>query len=307
MKVIVFHQPFPMGNYQVCTVIAQKIAEQGHDVYSLQQLNGEVPDEEYVQQIIDLEPDVIYYEMLDVETFKIVERLDCKKVLTYCSKGILPKWDSILEYENSWYTDIMTNSKVMETLFKKNDVSVERFELLPNTIHQDKRIYTERYNHDCVFLGMGFNRLDSVDYKLERELFFSGIGNVDYKIYGNGWPQGQMFGGVLPPDDIGKLYSSAKTGLAIIGKGQREHGMINNRYSEMAYCGLPIITYKYDIDWLGFENYLYFTDSKSKTLELVTELLSNRDEHKDNLINAMGFINKKTNEFYDKLFYTIGN
>ena len=63
MKVIVFHQPFPMGNYQVCTVIAEKIAKQGHDVYSLQQLNGEVPDEEYVQQIIDLEPDVIYYEM----------------------------------------------------------------------------------------------------------------------------------------------------------------------------------------------------------------------------------------------------
>ncbi len=116
-----------------------------------------------------------------------------------------------------------------------------------------------------------------------------------------------MFGGVLPPDDIGKLYSSAKTGLAIIGKGQREHGMINNRYSEMAYCGLPIITYNYGIDWLGFENYLYFTDSKSKTLELVNELLLNRDEHKDNLINAIGFINKKTNEFYDKLFYTIGN
>ena len=72
MKVIVFHQPFPMGNYKICTVIAKKIAEQGHEVYSLQQLNGVVPDDEYVQQIIDLNPDVVYSEMLDAETFKIV-------------------------------------------------------------------------------------------------------------------------------------------------------------------------------------------------------------------------------------------
>ena len=56
--------------------IAKKIAEQGHEVYSLQQLNGVVPDDEYVQQIIDLNPDVVYFEMLDAETFKIVEKLN---------------------------------------------------------------------------------------------------------------------------------------------------------------------------------------------------------------------------------------
>tara|TARA_R110001592_G_scaffold302394_1_gene574310 strand:- start:158 stop:1081 length:924 start_codon:yes stop_codon:yes gene_type:complete len=306
MKVIVFHQPFPMGNYKICTVIAKKIAEQGHEVYSLQQLNGVVPNDEYVQQIIDLNPDVVYSEMLDAETFKIVEKLNCKKILTYCSKGILPEWDSILDYKNTWYTDIMTNSKVMEKIFKDNNIPVNRFELLPNTIYKDEKIYTREYDHDCVFLGMGFNRLSSDDYKLERELFFSGIGDLDYKIYGNGWPQGTMFGGILPANDIGKLYTSSKTGLAIIAKGQRDHGMINNRYVEMAYCGLPIVTYKYDIDWLGFDKYLYFTDSKSKTLDLVMEIILNKDKYQNNLDEATHFINKKTDEFYDKLFYSIG-
>ena len=58
MRVIVFHQPFPMGNYQVCTVIEEKIAEQGHEVYLLQQLNGVPATDEYTQQIKELSPDV---------------------------------------------------------------------------------------------------------------------------------------------------------------------------------------------------------------------------------------------------------
>jgi len=69
MVVIVFHQPFPMGNYKLNEIIANHLSKD-HEVYSLQQLNGAVPDSEYVTQIQNLSPDLVYFEMLDNETFK---------------------------------------------------------------------------------------------------------------------------------------------------------------------------------------------------------------------------------------------
>ena len=82
MKIIVFHQPFPMGNYKYNTAIANNLS-QNHDVYLLEQLNGREATEEYIEQIKSLEPDVVYFDMLDLETFKIIESLNCKKVLGY--------------------------------------------------------------------------------------------------------------------------------------------------------------------------------------------------------------------------------
>ena len=54
----------------------------------------------------------------------------------------------------------------------------------------------------------------------------------------------------------------------------------------------------------GFEK---FDEYFQEAIPIETELIKILDEHKDNLTNAIGFVNKKTNEFYDKLFYTIGN
>ena len=71
MKIIVFHQPFPMGNYKVNEIIANHLSKK-HEVYLLQQLNGATPDMDYVTQIKELNPDLIYFEMLDKETFDIV-------------------------------------------------------------------------------------------------------------------------------------------------------------------------------------------------------------------------------------------
>ena len=301
MKIVVFHQPFPMGNYKICTTIGQKLSEMGHEVYSLQQLNGVKPDNDYVQQILDLKPDLIYNEMLDVETFKILEKLDCRKILTYCSKGILPKWDSIIDYHESWFTDIMTNSKPMSKIFEENNIPVTRFEFLPNVIAEEEIEFKNYYNHDCVFLGMGFTRLNSLDYEIERNLFFNDLGDTDFKIYGNGWPNGGKYAGILPANDIGRLYGSAKTGVAIIGKGQREHGMINNRYCEMGFCQLPIITYNYNLDWFGLDKYLFFTESAVDTQKLVKQIIKDKSDYKDRLNEMKNFISDKTDIFFEKL------
>ena len=80
MKIIVFHQPYPMGNYKYNTAIAHNLSKH-HEVYLLEQLNGQPATIEYIDQIKELEADVVYFDMLDLETFKIIEELKCKKVL----------------------------------------------------------------------------------------------------------------------------------------------------------------------------------------------------------------------------------
>ena len=51
MKVLVFHQPWPMGNYKLNEAVADKLQSDGHEVYILEQLNGRPASHEYVQQI----------------------------------------------------------------------------------------------------------------------------------------------------------------------------------------------------------------------------------------------------------------
>jgi uncharacterized protein YukJ len=91
MKIIVYHQPFPMGNYKVNEIVANHLSkDKSNTVYYVEQQNGAPITEEHVQQILNVDPDLVYFEMLDRETFKIVERLKCEKILLYASKGILP-------------------------------------------------------------------------------------------------------------------------------------------------------------------------------------------------------------------------
>ena len=52
MKILVFHQPWPMGNYLLNQRIAEYFENEGHEVYTLEQLNGRQCTEEYIQQIL---------------------------------------------------------------------------------------------------------------------------------------------------------------------------------------------------------------------------------------------------------------
>ncbi len=81
MNIIVFHQPFPMGNYKVNETVAKHFKSKGHKVYYVEQLNGAPCSQEYIEAIKELNPDLVYYEMLDRETFNVVENLNCEK---YC-------------------------------------------------------------------------------------------------------------------------------------------------------------------------------------------------------------------------------
>lgn len=303
MKILVFHQPWPMGNYKLNVQVGEYLSKLGHEVYTIEQLNGRKPTQAYIDQLVNFGFDIAYFEMLDYDTFYIVEKLNCKRVLLQASGGVLQDYDAIINYYGVWYDSILTNSLQMYRKFKKLDIPTEHFEFYFSPVTEDEKQFDPKYNAECVFLGMGFNRLVDPQYELERSLFFRDH-SFDLNIYGNGWDNFKYNRGLLPPDDIGKLYSSAKSAVGIIAKGQREHGMINNRYSEIASCACPLISYKYEtIDWFGAEKYINFISSHSELESLVKEI--NREEYKSKALEFQQFMKKKSDEFFEKLISLI--
>ena len=301
MRILVFHQPWPMGNYKLNIAVADRLESDGHEVYALEQLNGQLPTDEYVEQILNMDFDLVYYEMLDKETFKIVEQMKCQKILLHASGGVLVDYDAILDYKGKWYDKIFTGSKIMLEKFQKNGIVSKHYQYYHSAIKEDEKQFESRYSHECVFLGMGFNRLTDSQYSLERDIFFKQQ-SFDFGVCGNGWNDFPHSKGLLPPLDIGKLYSSAKCAVGIIAKGQREHGMINNRYTEMSVCECPIITYDYEtIDWYGAEKYLNFVHSTNELQEMVIDINKNYEKYKMKSIELNKFMTKKDKEFFEKL------
>jgi len=302
MKIIIFHQPFPMGNYNLSHYLGNILQSKGYEVYLIEQLNGVEYNEEYVQQFIDLEPDILYFEMLDDKTFEVIEKINCKKILVMASKGILNKAEDIVNYYGKWFDGILVNSKIIYNLIKEKTDNVEHFQYYLTPIKEDEIIYSPKYDFDCVFLGQGFHRLSQPEFNRERDTFFNKNYSFNYRVFGNGWPQIHWYGGILPHGDIGKLYASSKSSISLIEVDQRPYGMINNRYNEIAYCKCPLITFDYEeVDWFGADKYMNFVE----TIEDVTDVVNKCKNKDDNIIRkTLGFkkfIDNQHNLFLEKL------
>ena len=72
MKILIFSQPFPMGEFHMKQFEANYLTNLGHEVYILEQLNGRDWNEEYLEQIKQLDPDVMYFGPLDHKTYELV-------------------------------------------------------------------------------------------------------------------------------------------------------------------------------------------------------------------------------------------
>ena len=72
MRIVVITQPFPMGEYHWKSFEANHLSSLGHEVYMLEQLNGRDYDDDYVSQIKELNPDVIYSTPADHKTFEVI-------------------------------------------------------------------------------------------------------------------------------------------------------------------------------------------------------------------------------------------
>lgn len=301
MKILVFHQPFPMGNYKLNEMAASKLQSKGHEVYLLQQLNGAPASQEYIDALKAENFDAVYYEMLDAETFKVVEQLSAIRILLVASRGIFKDFYNILEFKGKYYDKVMTNSIDLYHTFKQNGVECELFNFYFIALSDQETIVADKYKYDNVFLGMGFGRLTDPDYAKEREIFFNSNKQYNFGLFGNGWDGVANYKGLLPPEDIASLYSSAKSANAIIGSGQRSMGMINNRYTEIAFCKCPLISYPYNIDWFGADKYINFVNSANELNSIVLDIKNNTDKYLEHTNEFHKFIVNQDTIFFEKL------
>lgn len=294
MRILFLHQPFPMGNYKLIPYIAEYYTRHGHVVYTLQQLNGAVATDEYIQTIQNAKFDVIYYEMLDNETFKVVSQLtDSKRILCYASKGIFDNFEDILQYHKTYYDVVYTNSKQMHQQFLNHNIESEFFEYYPAPIELSDAVPSKIYSYNCVYLGGGFQRLTKPEYSREQELIYN---NTDITIFGNGWPATSNYKGVLPANDIGKLYSSCRSAIATIEPSQRSMGMINNRYSEIFKVGNKLLSIDYpEIDFYGGEEFITFVNSRDDIKTAITDIDPKTKQRQ------LEFILDKEQKFFDTL------
>ena len=291
MKILILHQPFPMGNYKLMPYIAQHLSKLGNDVYLLEQLNGRVATDEYTLQLKSHEFDCIYYEMLDSETFNLISQLtNVNKVLCYTSRGIFDNFDDILSYSGKLYNKVLTNSNIMYQKFVKNAIECEHFQYYPAPIDFKDIESDDRYKFDFVYLGGGFHRLTNSGYELEREIIYN---NPVVHKFGSGYINVPNYKGLLPPNDIGRLYHNANFSLATIEPEQRSMGMINNRYSEIMKSGGRILSLEYNnIDFFGAEDFINFT----KTSDIKNQIYK-----KVNLDAQKKYILEQENVFFSKL------
>ena len=78
--------------------------------------------------------------------------------------------------------------------------------------------------------------------------------------------------------------------------------MINNRYTEIASCACPLISYNYDdIDWFGAEKFINFVSSKLQVETLIADIQTRPDEYKQRALDFQSFIRIKDTEFFQKL------
>ena len=47
-KILILHQPFPMGNYKLMPYIGNHLSNSKHEVFLLEQLNGKPINDEYI-------------------------------------------------------------------------------------------------------------------------------------------------------------------------------------------------------------------------------------------------------------------
>lgn len=149
----------------------------------------------------------------------------------------------------------------------------------------------DAFRSDVVYLGgggRGNKPAETTRHYLEAALDF------DFALWGSHWDRDywsdvyadnpsanrwhQFCRGVLPIDDIGRLYSSAKIVLNYHERSQREWGMWNNRVFEALACGALLITD--DAEGLAeeFRDGLVLTQGGSDTRRLIEHYLAHPEQ-----------------------------
>lgn len=134
----------------------------------------------------------------------------------------------------------------------------------------------EKYRSEVAYLGIaGHKSKDQLRTIIEPASRF------DFQLWGKGWQftrYRKFHKGILPPDDIAKLYASTQVVLGMTEGRQKELGMINNRVFEALGCGASFVGDHFPELQSFFEDRVMTTSSQEETEAAVQRVLDNPHE-----------------------------
>ena len=113
------------------------------------------------------------------------------------------------------------------------------------------------------------------------------------RIYGAGWGNSSAelraaWGGVLPRNELARVYSTARVVMAFTIDAQREQGMVNNRVFEALSCGATVLSdWSEELAALG-EGHIDFADSPAEVSRQLGRLLGHEGQSGNGALEVGG-------------------
>jgi len=222
-------------------------------------------------------------------------KLDCLKFMWWLTpNGVNPVAFSIQEVINSKYDGIFSCSPNSVYEISKYKPCI----YLPLAVDKNFRYnFNRKYNHNIVYMGT-YPFKENYQY----DLLFEPAIKYGLVIYGNkGWKNSkysQFYKGMLPFEDINKLYSSAKIVLAMTKKEMMDLSMIPNRLYEALSCNAIVVAEYYPELLRRLGGYILLVKNPVETEEYFSYLLS-KDDTKAKTMAQMGKEWSLTYQTYD--------
>lgn len=148
-----------------------------------------------------------------------------------------------------------------------------------------------RYACDACYLGANFLHKGASQV---RDYLVAAAEVCNFRIYGCGWGRHPIlrryWGGILPPDDVPALYSSAKIVINFNATLQGRTGMCNNRLFEAIACGAHVVNDPIPWAQQTFGDLVSFSPGGDHLRQLVPSLLADRARLAENAIRAREII-----------------
>ena len=165
-------------------------------------------------------------------------------VVHYCL-DTYPSLDQIMRLDVDAY---FTNSRILLARLQKIapsayfPLAVDADVMHPDAATRDVTTGNRRFKHNVVYVGHNSPGKKHLTRMLTEAAPF-GLAIYGHPGWRNAPPQlSSLYQGVLPPEDLPRLYSSAKVVIGTTELKQQRLGMINNRLYEALACGATFIS-----------------------------------------------------------------
>ncbi|GMH76674.1 hypothetical protein TrLO_g9464 [Triparma laevis f. longispina] len=171
-------------------------------------------------------------------------------IVTHWCLDTFPTFPSILSLDVNFF---LTNSEYLsDDILPTYGFNSYFLELASSTTQFNPNLKSEEYEHiDVVYVGQYAPTKTNLIPLLHETKTYCKQHNLAFKIYGNTWSLPSIsseigslienYAGILPLNDLGKLYASVKVVLGSTEIKQEELGMVNNRVYEVLASGAHLL------------------------------------------------------------------